>query len=409
MGDSIIQVRDIGKSYLISHESAKESYISLRDVLTYETQKIFNFSNRLKKDNAVKKVKTEEFWALKDVNFDIKQGERVGIIGRNGAGKSTLLKIISRITEPSTGEIKIKGRVASLLEVGTGFHPELSGRENIFLNGAIMGMSRNEIKAKFDEIVAFAEVEKFLDTPVKRYSSGMYVRLAFAVAAHLEPEILIIDEVLAVGDVEFQHKCMGKIEDVSNNKNKTVLFVSHNLGIVKQLCQKAILLTKGQISSIGTSQDIVSNYLNQSLSLGKYVNESKPNKESYFERISVHDIWGIEKYEFNHDEKIIVKFKNRISRKLSSMSVFVMVLDRYKKPVFPTQSFGIEENMNLEIESGFLTRGYYSIQAFIHVPRIMQYDSVFDICQFSICDNGSALAIHGDYDYGNVFGRCKWD
>jgi lipopolysaccharide transport system ATP-binding protein len=192
----------------------------------------------------------EEFWALKDVSFDIQQGDRVGIIGRNGAGKSTLLKILSRITEPTSGKISIKGRVASLLEVGTGFHPELSGRENIYLNGAILGMSKAEIKSKFDEIVAFAEVEKFLDTPVKRYSSGMYVRLAFAVAAHLEPEILIVDEVLAVGDVQFQKKCLGKMEEVGK-EGRTILFVSHNMAMISNLCQKGILLETGKIATRG--------------------------------------------------------------------------------------------------------------------------------------------------------------
>ncbi|MEQ1527386.1 MAG: ABC transporter ATP-binding protein [Gallionella sp.] len=202
----------------------------------------------------------EEFWALNDVSFDIKQGDRVGIIGRNGAGKSTLLKILSRITEPTSGKISIKGRVASLLEVGTGFHPELSGRENIYLNGAILGMSKAEIKKKFDEIVAFAEVERFLDTPVKRYSSGMYVRLAFAVAAHLEPEILIVDEVLAVGDAQFQKKCMGKMEEVGQ-EGRTVLFVSHNMVALKSLCEKAVWLNAGRVVETGRAHDVVSNYL----------------------------------------------------------------------------------------------------------------------------------------------------
>jgi lipopolysaccharide transport system ATP-binding protein len=189
----------------------------------------------------------EEFWALKDINFEIAQGDRVGIIGRNGAGKSTLLKILSRITEPTTGKITICSRVASLLEVGTGFHPELSGRENIFLNGAILGMSRSEIRKKFDEIVEFAEIERFLDTPVKKYSSGMYVRLAFAVAAHLEPEILVVDEVLAVGDAQFQKKCLGKMQDVSRNEGRTVLFVSHNMQAISNLCNKGIYLANGAL------------------------------------------------------------------------------------------------------------------------------------------------------------------
>jgi lipopolysaccharide transport system ATP-binding protein len=202
----------------------------------------------------------EEFWALKDVGFEIKQGDVVGVIGRNGAGKSTLLKILSRITEPTAGEIQITGRVASLLEVGTGFHPELTGRENIFLNGAILGMSRAEIKRKFDEIVAFSEIEKFLDTPVKRYSSGMYVRLAFAVAAHLEPEILIVDEVLAVGDAAFQKKCLGKMKDVSRG-GRTVVFVGHNMAAIRSLCNKGMLLASGRVVMAGDIQEVVSAYL----------------------------------------------------------------------------------------------------------------------------------------------------
>src|SRR5688572_121384 len=217
MSDSIIKVEGLGKKYIIAHEQVG-GYTALRDVISKKAKDLL-----IKKGDDL--PAKEEFWALKDVNFEIKQGEAVGIIGRNGAGKSTLLKILSRITEPSSGRIEINGRVASLLEVGTGFHPELTGRENIFLNGAILGMSRAEIRRKFDEIVDFSGVEKFLDTPVKRYSSGMYVRLAFAVAAHLEPEILIVDEVLAVGDSEFQKKCLGKMQDVSSKEGRTVLFV----------------------------------------------------------------------------------------------------------------------------------------------------------------------------------------
>lgn len=200
----------------------------------------------------------EEFWALKDVSFEIRRGERVGIIGRNGAGKSTLLKILSRITEPTTGRVEIRGRVASLLEVGTGFHPELTGRENIYLNGAILGMTRREIRSKFDEIVDFAEVEKFLDTPVKRYSSGMYVRLAFAVAAHLEPEILVVDEVLAVGDASFQKKCLGKMEDVADREGRTVLIVSHQINVIRTLASKGILLASGILAKCGEPEEVIS-------------------------------------------------------------------------------------------------------------------------------------------------------
>ena len=203
----------------------------------------------------------EEFWALDDVSFEIKQGQVIGIIGRNGAGKSTLLKILSRITRPTSGRVRLNGRVASLLEVGTGFHPELTGRENVFLNGAILGMSKAEIVRKFDEIVAFSEVEKHLDMPVKRYSSGMYVRLAFAVAAHLEPEILIIDEVLAVGDTSFQKKCLGKMDDISKGQGRTVLFVSHNMGMVTRLCSHSILLEKGRMTMMDSTETVVSHYL----------------------------------------------------------------------------------------------------------------------------------------------------
>ena len=236
----------------------------------------------------------EEFWALKDVSFDIEQGDRVGIIGRNGAGKSTLLKILSRITEPTTGSIKIKGRVASLLEVGTGFHPELTGRENIYLNGAILGMSRAEIKKHFDAIVDFAETEKFLDTPVKRYSSGMYVRLAFAVAAHLEPEILVIDEVLAVGDAQFQKKCLGKMEDVSKNEGRTVLFVSHNLSAIKSLCTSSIILHQGKKILQGDVYDCLAKYMNfDQIDLGKknkYVREKHPlGKKVFLQEIDMLD------------------------------------------------------------------------------------------------------------------------
>jgi lipopolysaccharide transport system ATP-binding protein len=253
---TVIRIENLGKKYTIDHQS-NGGYTTLRDRIT-ETAKFLSDSF-LRQKTAMHF--REEFWALKDVSFEIKQGDRVGIIGRNGAGKSTLLKLLSRITEPTTGEIGIQGRVASLLEVGTGFHPELTGRENIYLNGAVLGMGKIEIKQKFDEIVAFAEVEKFLDTPVKRYSSGMYVRLAFAVAAHLEPEILIVDEVLAVGDSEFQKKCLGKMQDVSQQQGRTVLFVSHNMDAIQRLCSQCVLLEHGQLVAQGETTNIVAKYL----------------------------------------------------------------------------------------------------------------------------------------------------
>ncbi len=260
MSDTVIRVENLSKKYIIGHQQ-QERNTTLRDVITDRAKSLLTTLNPLTQ-NSKHRAKNfcEEFWALKDVSFEIKQGDTVGFIGRNGAGKSTLLKILSRIVEPTKGRISIKGRVASLLEVGTGFHPELTGRENIFLNGAILGMSQGEIKRKFDEIVAFSEVEKFLDTPVKRYSSGMYVRLAFAVAAHLEPDILIVDEVLAVGDAQFQKKCLGKMEDVGK-EGRTVLFVSHNLAVIQTLCKRGIFLKQGSVFADTSASEGVSIYL----------------------------------------------------------------------------------------------------------------------------------------------------
>src|SRR5262245_38388560 len=262
MSDTAISVENLSKCYLIGHEIQRNT--TLRDVIIREshnfTRKALDF---FRGRQIVQGDEVEDFWALRNVSYEVKRGEVLGIIGRNGAGKSTLLKILSRITEPTKGRAILRGRVASLLEVGTGFHPELTGRENIYLNGAILGMSRAEIARKFDEIVAFAEVEKFLDTPVKRYSSGMCVRLAFAVGAHLEPEILVVDEVLAVGDAEFQRKCLGKMRSVAARENRTVLFVSHNLQAVQSLCGRAILLDTGRIVAQGAVRPVVAEYLAQ--------------------------------------------------------------------------------------------------------------------------------------------------
>src|SRR5438132_2793242 len=253
MSDVVIRAENLGKKYVIGHQAEDGRYVAVREALMRNVRSMWQKTTDLARGNAiVQGDSVEEFWAVRDINVEIRQGEVVGIIGRNGSGKSTLLKVLSRITEPTEGRVSIRGRVSSLLEVGTGFHPELTGRENIFLNGAILGMTRAEIRRKFDEIVAFAEIEKFLDTPVKRYSSGMYVRLAFAVAAHLEPEILIVDEVLAVGDAEFQKKCLGKMSEVADG-GRTVLFVSHNMGSIQRLCTKAMILSFGGVISISDS------------------------------------------------------------------------------------------------------------------------------------------------------------
>lgn len=282
MEKPIIQVKNIGKKYNINHQ--KGGYVTLRDKITNVFINPFSFLK-----NKIKQVvgigTQEEFWALKDINFEIKKGEVVGIVGQNGAGKSTLLKILSQITPPTTGEIKIHGTVGSLLEVGTGFHPELTGRENIFLNGAILGIKKKDIINKFEKIVEFAGIEKFLDTPVKYYSSGMYVRLAFSVAAHMETDILIIDEVLAVGDAEFQKKCLGKMEDITKKQGRTILFVSHNMEAVKKICEKVIWLENGSIKNIDKTETIITEYLqknNEGVS-EKWINKNNTKENIFFQ------------------------------------------------------------------------------------------------------------------------------
>lgn len=271
MSDVVIRAEGLGKCYLIQHKAGAAGYRRLSEELVDAAMWPFrrlwallgNGSGPARLGGPATPRK-ENFWALQDVSFEVRQGEVLGVIGRNGAGKSTLLKVLSRITEPTEGRVRVRGRVASLLEVGTGFHPELTGRENIFLNGTILGMTRREIDRKFDEIVAFAEIEQFLDTPVKRYSSGMYVRLAFSVAAHLEPEILIVDEVLAVGDHQFQKKCLGKMQDVAARDGRTVLFVSHNMAAIQTLCGRAMLLERGRLRMSGGTQEVVEAYLKRS-------------------------------------------------------------------------------------------------------------------------------------------------
>ena len=356
---------------------------------------------------------SEYVWALKDINFDVKRGEVLGIVGKNGAGKSTLLKLLSRVTSPTTGEIKAKGRIASLLEVGTGFHPELTGKENIFLNGAILGMTKAEIKKKLEEIIDFSGTSRYVDTPVKRYSSGMRVRLAFAVAAHLEPEILIVDEVLAVGDAEFQKKAVGKMQDVSKGEGRTVLFVSHNMGAVQQLCTKCILLENGVLDSVGGTEPILKKYMKLG-QLGKngYKMVGQPgDKPLWFKKIYLENNLGERSNNFLHDEPIFINFivDSQVDLKTHDYKIFCIILDQNLNRVFSSESGTIRKNKSiLRIEGGFLVRGGYSIHTFIHKPRVEQIDVVEDICPFTIVDNGSELLIHGDYDYGRVFGRTNW-
>lgn len=363
-------------------------------------------------DRSTKGV-SEYVWSLRDINFDIEQGDSVGIIGRNGAGKSTLLKILSRVTAPTTGSLKVKGRIASLLEVGTGFHPDLSGRDNIYLNGAILGMRKHEIKRKFDEIVDFAGVERYIDTPVKRYSSGMYVRLAFAVAAYLESEILIVDEVLAVGDAEFQKKCLGKMGEVSKGEGRTILFVSHNMGAINQLCNKGILLSKGSLEFSGNSSQVVGRYLIGATSIESiYKGPETSDKKVWFKKISSIDTKGRTKTDFLHDEDVFfqIDLGFNVDKTKHDYSIFFMVLGEDKSRVFSTESDAVKsEVIRLKIERNFLVRGNYSIHAFIHKPQTEAIDTVEDACGFSITDNGSPLNIHGSYDYGKVFGKTFWE
>lgn len=324
MSKPAIEIRNLSKAYMIGHERDQQvGTMTFRDSLMGLARKpaeIFT-GHQLKK---------EKFWALRDINLDIEQGDVVGIIGRNGSGKSTLLKVLSRIVEPTQGEIIMRGKVASLLEVGTGFHPELTGRENVYFNGAILGMTRREIQAKFDEIVAFSEVEKFLDTPVKFYSSGMYVRLAFAVAAHLDPDILIVDEVLAVGDAAFQKKCLGKMRDVAG-QGRTVLFVSHSMDSVRKLCTKGVFIKDGKIESTGNINTVIQDYMsfnsdNRSIWTAKEYNTDKNeyleiSKASLF--LKNHSVKG----SINNNQEIAVKVAGQIYKQSTSLNIGLAVYD----------------------------------------------------------------------------------
>ena len=360
MSKPIITVEHLSKSYILKHQNT-ERYTALRDVLTNAAKGLF----RAEKPQQPSK---ETFLALNDISFEINEGDRVGIIGRNGAGKSTLLKVLSRIVAPTKGRITIEGRVASLLEVGTGFHAELSGRENIFLNGSILGMSKEEIKKKFDEIVAFSEVERFLDTPVKRYSSGMYVRLAFSVAAHLDPEILIVDEVLAVGDAAFQKKCLGKMDDVSKT-GRTILFVSHNMQMIQKLCNRGILLNKGSLSLAGSIDAVVKNYLESAYENQSVFEIAPPNDltiPGYITCVQIEDLEGSLINEIAIGKAFRIKIKFKLNKRLDHFIIGLGIITPQDVP-FRTTWSAPEDKESGEYEAIFqnddvmITSGLYSV------------------------------------------------
>jgi len=357
MTETVLSVENLGKQYVVG--GADQIYGSFRELLTGVMTAPYRRMKKLSGDVA----KHEQFWALKGIDFEVGQGEVVGIIGRNGAGKSTLLKIFSRITSPTCGKVTVRGRVASLLEVGTGFHPELTGRENIYLNGAILGMTRREITAKFDEIIAFAEVEKFIDTPVKRYSSGMYVRLAFAVAAHLEPDILVVDEVLAIGDRAFQERCLGKLDAVAG-EGRTVLFVSHQLNMISSLCTRTLLLNNGTIAQDGLSSKVIDQYL-KTLAGGKYfkVNQNeKFNQNVYLKNVQIlgPNLGGATSDGmFSFDEEIKIK----INYKVPYDNYFVAVTIENSRGVKVLSSWDSDDGSRPSLEPGQEVVVLFSIPA----------------------------------------------
>lgn len=397
MSVPVIRVESLSKKYVIAHET-QGRYKTFRDTLAQAAGKLL--PGHRKNGGSTSK---EEFWALRDIDFEIKAGDRVGIIGRNGAGKSTLLKILSRIMEPTQGRVSIRGRVASLLEVGTGFHPELTGRENIFLNGAILGMSRAEIRKKFDEMVAFAEVEKFLDTPVKRYSSGMYVRLAFAVAAHLEPEILVVDEVLAVGDAQFQRKCLGKMEDVSSREGRTVLFVSHNMSAIKTLCNTAIILHKGQKILQGDIYESLAKYLSfdqmQLNDQSRFVREQIPAGKKVF----------LQEVEFIDDQsrdEFVIQLRMGIESKLNTrIGINLRLKDGMGFPVaYGCSHYFFPELIPLREGHNDVTlistpmnpaSGKYKLSIELVYPGTESLDLVEDCVQFELSNDGLANRGYG--------------
>ncbi|HZH92030.1 MAG TPA: ABC transporter ATP-binding protein [Pyrinomonadaceae bacterium] len=410
----IIKVENLGKQYRIG--AAQASYATLRDSLVGTVRAPFRRWRRRGAENS-----SETFWAIKDVNFEIAPGEVVGVIGRNGAGKSTLLKMLSRITEPTTGGIDLYGRIASLLEVGTGFHPELTGRENIFLNGAILGMRKTEIAARFDEIVAFSEVDKFIDTPVKHYSSGMYVRLAFAVAAHLEPEILIIDEVLSVGDAAFQKKCMGKMSSVAR-QGRTVLFVSHNMGAVVQLCSRAIILKQGECILDTDAPTAVSRYLNESERLTSAATfADEPDKDVQILSVSLTSAQGESISVHPHTDAFCLTIDYRVTEWKSGSYVCVDVFNENDvRLLWSSDVRSVDEMVEqrapgayrarVTIPGGVLSPGFYYFTSAIFAPgRGTAFDVKDKSVSLEIADAGSLLSNFGIRPHAATMIPLGWE
>jgi lipopolysaccharide transport system ATP-binding protein len=352
-------------------------------------------------------IKNNNIWSLRDINFDVEAGSAVGIVGKNGAGKSTLLKILSKITTPTKGQIKARGRISSLLEVGTGFHPELTGRENIFLNGAILGMRKHEIKRKFDEIVDFSGVERFVDTPVKRYSSGMYVRLAFAVAAHLESEILIVDEVLAVGDADFQKKCIGKMQDISNSQGRTILFVSHNMSAINRLCNSVVLLESGKLIFHGNTIEGVNKYLLDGTGLNSNINRKEiGNKKLFFRNYFLSNQIGDQKSSFTNEEQTYLNIYLIVNEQMRNCAISYELLNSEGVVIFA--SVISDSNNELlfwnkgeyevvtEIPIKLLIGGNYSIQLRSAIPNVEGIDEPDEKITFEIIDLISPIALSGE-------------
>jgi len=402
MTDVVIRVDGLGKQYRIGGLQ-RAPYRTIRETVADAVKAPFRRAARVLRGEPYGAAELDEIiWALKDVSFEVRRGEVVGIIGRNGAGKSTLLKILSRITEPTEGHAVIHGRVGSLLEVGTGFHPELTGRENLYLNGAILGMKKSEIERKFDEIVAFSEIEKFIDTPVKHYSSGMYVRLAFAVAAHLEPEILLVDEVLAVGDAAFQKKCLGKMGEVAG-EGRTVLFVSHNMAAIVSLCQSAMWLEQGGLCRRGSPEKTVQSYLSTGTSQSASIQfDEAPEKSAQILEIQLVDRYGNLSTEFNVNTPIQVRVRYRLRCPLLNHRIGVIVSRHDGIEVFvtnstdwqdaPVKALSGEYVATLHIPKFLLAPGHYLLTAYLGEPNIKTHDRYENILSFGISGNPFRLS-----------------